>query len=163
MVCNIHTFFAMQEFQLRCVSRRRERQHNKLFWVKASISLTDPDVLKCFKGNRNWDYNWTQRWFIVTHICFRSGAGVLSGDVAVKNVSIIRPKLYLSFIHKSIPHWNSARSVQPNIQKSPSKLSFSPLKVGSVWVVDIRNRHLLRKLARKSQRLNLMGRLSLWK
>ena len=45
-VCNIHTFFAMQIFQPRGVSRRRERQRN-----------ADPDVLKSIKAN--WNGNGT--------------------------------------------------------------------------------------------------------
>ena len=47
--------WSMQEFQLRGASRRRERQRNKSFG--ASISLPDPDVLKSFKANRNWNDN----------------------------------------------------------------------------------------------------------
>ena len=66
----------------------------QMFWVKASILMTDADVLKSCKANWNWHYHVTCLWSIVAHICFRSGADVLSCHVMVKNVSIILLKIY---------------------------------------------------------------------
>ena len=73
------------------------------------IVATSSVVPRRHPSLRDWDE-------IVTHICFRSGADVLNGDVSVKNVSIILLQLCPNIIHRSIPHWNSARSLQPNIK-----------------------------------------------
>ena len=48
----------------------------------------------------------------------------------------------------------------PSEYQKPSKLQFLPLKVGSIWVADVRNSPFVRKPARKSQQLNLMEGLS---
>ena len=84
----------------------------QMFWVKASIFLIDPDVLKCFKANGNWNdivliychllkWRWRSRWWR-----------------CVKNVSIIRLTLYPSIIHKSILLWNSDRTGVNRISKT---------------------------------------------